>query len=167
MDDVQAEDILERIEIPIRVEQCVAMTQAEGGDQTIDRLSDRVAVLAQQPIVLRGRDGELYATGLEHFEAPELAEYTIRVLVAREPLKDFAHHQVEEAEPLTRRLPIEPVGLRRRNSVQVIDPDGRIDDDHRSALVDGRQSSVLTRAVRLALRSPVHLTLPRRRRMLA
>lgn len=52
------------------------------------------------------------------------------LLEASERLEHLAHGQVNEAQALARRLPIEPLRLRRHDAVQVVHPDGGVDEDH-------------------------------------
>lgn len=43
MNDRQLEKLLKRVEVPISMQQRVAVAQAEYGDQAVDRLTNRVA----------------------------------------------------------------------------------------------------------------------------
>ena len=57
MDDRQAQEFLEGIEIAVAMQECVPLLDAERRDQDINRLSHCPASAAQRPIVLGGLDG--------------------------------------------------------------------------------------------------------------
>ena len=51
MHDLQPENLLERVEVAIVVDELVAACEANGGDEAIDGSANRVAGFAQPPIV--------------------------------------------------------------------------------------------------------------------
>jgi len=91
VDHLQAEMLFKRVEVAVAMKERVATVEAEGGDQAIDRLPDRLALPTQRPVV-PGRG---------------------RCFLCREILQHLAHDRVEDTQPLLGQLLIEPVGFRR------------------------------------------------------
>src|SRR5688572_10667139 len=97
MHHLQVEQFLEGVEVAVFVEQGVILLDAERGDEAVDGLSNRSASRAEVAVVAGGGNGKLDPAGLEDLEAPQVTHHTHRLSVCREPLEDFAGHQVEEA----------------------------------------------------------------------
>ena len=73
MDDRQAEDGLEAVEMPVTMQQQVVLPQAERCYQAVHRLPSRGAASAQRPIALRSRSGDGTTTGGEQLNSQQLA----------------------------------------------------------------------------------------------
>lgn len=73
MNDSEAEVLLRGVEIPVAVEQGVALGEAEGRDQAVDGLADGDALSAEGTVVQCGGQGEGFAAGREDLEVGELA----------------------------------------------------------------------------------------------
>ncbi len=78
MYDLKAQILLERLEVTIAVEQGMALDQTEGGNQAIDRLSDRTPVRPQQTVVPCRRQSQLLASGDEDLEVQELGRVRVK-----------------------------------------------------------------------------------------
>ena len=59
MDNVQAQNVFEHIEVAVAVQKCVAGEQTEGCNPTINGLTDGEAALPQTAAVFGSRDGLL------------------------------------------------------------------------------------------------------------
>ncbi len=158
VDNRKLKELFEPIEISITVQQRVLLAYAERGDQTINRLADRVAPGSQRPIIPCGFPRQVDATCFEHFQLEQLALNILRSELIANTLQNFAENQIDEPQTLAIEFRMEPIGFGIREALQVIDPDRGVDDHHASYFA--------TRPRRDASRSPSHLTLPRRRRML-
>ena len=69
MHDLQPEDVLERVEVAIAVEQRVRVLEAERRDEAVDGLADGAPAGTQAAMISRSRLRESDATGVEDFEA--------------------------------------------------------------------------------------------------
>ena len=98
--DLQMENVLEMVEVPIAVEQGVLVFEAERGDEAIDCLPDRPSAGPQDTIVARRRLGEGHAPRIEDLEAPEMAKDSRGGPIGRKALKNLTHRQVEQTEAL-------------------------------------------------------------------
>ena len=110
--DLQAKKFLERIEVPVAMEQSVIVSETERSNQAVDRLPDRLAVRAEPSIVLRRCHGKIGPARREDLEASEVPKHASRFVVGRQALQNLADHEVEEAQPLTPGLALEPRDLR-------------------------------------------------------
>ncbi len=103
MHDLQPENILERVEVAIAVQQSVRVLETERRDEAVDGLADRSPAGTQAAKVSRGR--------------------------LRDPLEHLAHSQVEQPQTLAIRLAIEPLDFGCADAAQVVDPDPGVDRD--------------------------------------
>jgi hypothetical protein len=70
----QTQHFFKGVEVPIAVEQRMAVYQAERRNQAVERLAYRSALPPQQTIVPRGSHGEIQAARCKYLEAFELLE---------------------------------------------------------------------------------------------
>ena len=68
MNDLQAEDVLERIEVTIAVKQGMLVDEAERGDEAVDGLPHRLPARAKCAVVARRGRSQLDAPSVEHLE---------------------------------------------------------------------------------------------------
>lgn len=106
------------------------MAETERCNQAIDRLPNGASLGAERAVVLGSIDRELNPTHLEDFEASQIPEDASGFLFTRQTLQNLANHQVDQSKRLPRKLLVQPIRLRCRDVVEVIDPDGCINDDH-------------------------------------
>ncbi len=131
MNDDQVEELLEGVEIAVAVQERMTFAEAERRDETIDGLANSPPLRSQQTVVGRRVRRQDDSSGFEDLKPLQLPEHPRRFAVGWNALKNLTHHQIEQTESLLRRLVVEPIGLRRSHAVEVVDPDGRVDDDHR------------------------------------
>jgi hypothetical protein len=97
MDDGQLEELLERIEVSIAVEQRVMFGQTEGGDQAVDGLSHRMTTTPKGAIVTRRVVGKRNAAGFEDDQLRELAVSRGQVCRTRQDVAPHATPAQPEA----------------------------------------------------------------------
>ena len=124
---------------------------AEGADDDVDGLAYRDAGLAQLPVPAGGPVCPLAPQKIEVRQARHGAPCRGEVRVGPKALKHFQQDQVAGCGGLGAQQGVQMVGLGRLNSIEVVDPDTGVDQDHRSRLIFSR--------------SPVHRSLPRNPRM--
>jgi hypothetical protein len=132
MHDHESKELLEGLEIAVAVQEHVTFAKAERGDEAVNRLANGSPAGAKVAIVARRSGGELDSAGLEDLEFAEVAQHSGGLVLRREPLEDLAEHEIEKPHRLTLDLSVEPVRLRGRRAVEVVDPDRGVDDDHES-----------------------------------
>ena len=130
MDDAKTQLRFKGVKVPIAVEQRVVANQAERRDEAINGLAYRQTARPQVSIVVSRGEREGDGARLEYFEVPEVPEYATCLRFGADALKHFAEDQIRQAQTLARQLSIQPLGLGRGGTVQVVDPDRRVDDDH-------------------------------------
>jgi hypothetical protein len=158
VDDRQLEKSLERIKISISMEQRVLLPDTKCGDETIDRLPHGVATAPERAIVPRRLPRQVDTPCFEYRQLEQLAFHIFRGELIADALQQFAKNDVGQPETLAIEFRMNPIRLGIPDALQVIDPDGRIDDHHTRYFA--------SRPVRDASRSPSQLTVPRKRRML-
>ena len=130
VDDGQLEELLERIEVSIAVEQRVMFAQTEGGDQAVDVLSHRMTTTPKGAIVTRRVAGKRNAAGFEDDQLRELAFDGFRRSVITDALQHLAEDDVRQPEALALKCSVEPVRFRIPHALEVVDQNRRVDDDH-------------------------------------
>src|SRR4051812_43782043 len=133
MDDGEAELFFEGVEVAITVKQRVLFADAETRNQAVNRLPHRVSAAAQRPIVSRGIPSHLDAARVEYLQRQQLSLDVLRDPLVAHTLQDLAQDEISEGETLPLERCVKPVGLRIRYAAEIIDPDGGVDDDHRSS----------------------------------
>jgi len=128
---MQSEQLLERIEVAVAVQERMTLPEAERGDQAVNRFANGATLRTESAVVACSRCREIDATCLEDRETPKIAEHASGFLIGREPLENLTDHEVDQSERLSHELLIEPLRLWCRDVVEVVDPDRRINDDHR------------------------------------
>ena len=86
MDDVQAELLLEDIEVAIAMQQRMVVADAVRRNQQIDGLADGAAGIAKEPIMLRCIDRQLDVMELEDLEFVKLGVDERRLAVIAKSL---------------------------------------------------------------------------------
>ncbi len=140
MDDRQAQEMLERIEVPIPVQQRVPLAQAERGDQAIDRLPHGMTAAAKGPKIPSCRECEGRSPGLQHLKLEEFPLHPLQRGVVADALQDLAQDEDRQAETLAANLHVQPIGLHIFEAAEVIDPHGCVDNDHVALFRDAPQS---------------------------
>lgn len=157
MYDGQVEKTFEWAEISIPVQQRMVLAYTECCDNAVDCFPNSVAATAQRAIVPSCFPRQLDAGCFKYFQLEQLPLDVFRDRLIANALKNFAENQIREPETLPIEFHVEPLGLGIRDSLEVIDPNSRVDDHHAAYLA--------TRPRRDASRSPSQATLPRKRRM--
>ena len=130
MHDLQAEELLEQVEVTIAMQEDVIVTNAIRGDQQIDRLPHGVAASPQMPVMAGGFDGERGVVDLDDLELEHLCLNRSCFAIVAKSLQDLGQNQRGQANAITIESEVEPLRLRIGDAVEEVDPDGRIDDDH-------------------------------------
>jgi hypothetical protein len=158
MDDREVKKLFEGIKVPIAMEQRVPLSYAECCDQAIDCLSHSTSAASERPIVPRRLPREVGTACLEQFQFEETSLDIIRCGFIANALQHFAENDVRQPQALTIEFRIKPIRFRIPDTLEIVNPDGGVDDHHVDYFV--------TRPSREASRSPSQATLPRNRRML-
>src|SRR5581483_7790995 len=151
----QAEMALERVEIAVAVKQRMAVPDAEGRDQRIDGRADGDASSSQEPVIPRRADRNFTVHHGGALERPEAGERACGVVLGAEPLQNLGKNQIPDQQPSRVHQTIEQIGFGAGRPVEVVDPDGGIDQDH----------SPMKRLRRIAFKSPSQRSLPRSARI--
>jgi len=122
---------------------------AVGADHHVDGLAHRHAGGAQCAVVARRAHGQGRTEHGHHGEHSEQAVCPEKRLLAPETLQHFGQHEITDHDGLLSERGVEPVGLRCRATVEVVDPHRQIDRDHARA------------SRRMASRSPSQRSFPR------
>src|SRR6476620_5775244 len=130
MNDGETEAFLERLEISVSVKERVLSPQAERRNQTIDGLANGVTMASKRPIVARRLARQHYATHIEDLTLRQRGLDLFRDHVVTNPLQHLAKDDVCQSETLTIEFSIQPVGLGIGRALQVVDPDGGVDNHH-------------------------------------
>jgi hypothetical protein len=125
----------------------MTVKDAKSGNQTADGLADGAPPLTQTPEFSRGLDCQFLATGLEYLELAKFVQDSCERLIASDTLKSLAENQIGQSEALPTKLAIKVVGLFVPQTTQIVDPDRRINDDHRFLLC----KSPVTRFAKVAV----------------
>ena len=123
MDYRESQQVFERIEVTIAVEQGMLLADAIRREQNVDGLANRSAGLSQPPIVVRRLRRERDVDERDDFELEQLRFDHRRFAVVTEPLQHFGEDDGRQADPLAIQVPIEPPAFRVVDSVQEVDPD--------------------------------------------
>jgi hypothetical protein len=108
----------------------VAFADAERRDQAIDRFSHRSTLSPQRSVVLRCRTSQSGSSKLEQLQLSKLAfDCRSRRLVPH-ALQHLAQNHVCNRERLSTQLGIDPIRFRISHAAEVVDPNGRVDNDH-------------------------------------
>jgi len=118
----------------------VIVFDAEGGDNDIDRFANCDALLSEGAKVVSTFDGEV---GFEEIEDGEIGEEMLGgvvVGVLAKPLEDFGEDKVADRDRLGGEELVKEIGLWRRLSVKVVNPDAGINNNHGLTIVPYRFS---------------------------
>lgn len=96
MHHAQADQILERIEVAITMQQRMPSAEAERRDQAVDGLANDAPLGTESAVVLCGSHREVNATGFEVVEASQVSEDSRGFPVGGETLQDLADHHVQQ-----------------------------------------------------------------------
>jgi hypothetical protein len=144
------------LEIPIRVQQRHAVFDAERADQQVVGRAHRDAEASQRPIIRRSLDRDVIAGHVAQLELSQRPRHQGRLPRRSDALQHLAQHQIADDQRCVVVVDQGPQAshLPGQHIVELIDPDGRIDNDHSG-----------TRPSRIASRSPVQRTLPPKARI--
>lgn len=123
---------LERVEIPVAVQQFVSVLYATCSNQGIDGFAYRHTEPAQRTEVPGSLDRDLLATHIDHQERSQHPSGITKILLIVEALQDFGQNQIANCQGLMAEQAVEKLGLRGYGSSEVIDPDARIDKNQPS-----------------------------------
>src|ERR1035438_9452262 len=108
----------------------MAVFNAKCGDDAVDGLADREALLAQCQVILRGSDGQLSVIRVKNRELQQILFESTKLSTTYNPLQDFAKDQAGQADFLVGNCLFQPNGLAIHSTSQRINPDGSINDHH-------------------------------------
>jgi hypothetical protein len=111
MNHGQSQHLLEGIEVPVAVQQGMSFSHAEGSDQAVNRLSNRVSLLAEPSEVLRRQNGKVFPAGLKDFAPAKLSQDAGERAIIWNALQHLAKDKICQAEPLADEFQMEPVRL--------------------------------------------------------
>jgi hypothetical protein len=144
MHHAQTDQLLEWIEVTVAVQERVTVTKAERRNEAVDGLANGTALGSEPAVILGGSDSQFNATRFEDLETAQIAQNACGFFIGRQALENLTDHQIEQSKSLTRELLVQPIGLGRRDVVEVINPYRCVDNDHgisrwwRRAPVDSR-----------------------------
>src|SRR5439155_14694115 len=141
------------IEVRVGVEERKAPRDAVRADHDVARLPHRHPSAPERAVVLSAPDGQRRAEHSDDRKRLHQPTGPAEVLVAAKTLQHFRQDRIPAYDGALAEPVMQCVRLPCRPPVEVVDPDGGIDDDHDRA------------SVRIASRSPSHLSLPRQLRM--
>ena len=108
----------------------MAMADALRRDRQIDGLADGAACASKEPIVPGGIHGKSHIKVFDDFEVAKLGEDQCSFAFITQSSQHLHHDQRRQAESLLIEPEIEPLRLRIRDTVDEVDEDARVDDDH-------------------------------------
>jgi autotransporter translocation and assembly factor TamB len=94
MYDLKAQYLLEGIEIAIAVQEFVFRLQTESGNQTINRLPNRIAPFSQVAIIVSGSDGKSVTTGSKNLKVQELTLRAREGILVPDALQHFTKDEI-------------------------------------------------------------------------
>ena len=130
MQDGKAQNLFERIIVPIVVEQLMSFLQTKRCDETVDRPPHRPASRPERAIISSGRDGEIDPAGRKDLTVQQLSLHSLRKAFVGYALKHFTEDHIGEPEPFAMEIVFQPIHMRRSGSTEKVDPHGGIDNDH-------------------------------------
>lgn len=133
----------QHVEITIVVQKFVVVHQAAGADQHVDGLANGDAATAESSIIRGGLQRDVATSHFQELKRLEQVHCSLGVAFGGEALQQFGEDQVSDGQHSLAEQRVQQAGLRCGQSVEVIDPDGGVDDDH-------FRSSVATHCVQIA-----------------
>lgn len=130
MHHAQAEQLLEWFEVAVAVQERMTVAETECRDETVNGLANGASLRSESAVIPGRSHSELNTTSLEDFEASQILQHANGFFIGRETLQDLAEHQVEQAKRLPGELLVQPIRLACRDSVEVINPNGGVNDNH-------------------------------------
>ena len=130
MDNGELEKSFEGVEVSIAVQQCVLFTQAERGDQAVYRLPYGVTATPKSTIVAGRLSCQREAARFEHLEFRQLFLNLFGREVVANALQYLAQDDVGESKALAVEFGIQPIRLRILGTLEVVDPNGAVDNNH-------------------------------------
>ena len=94
MYDLKAQYLLEGIEIAIAVQEFVFRLQTESGNQTINRLPNRITPFSQVAIIMGGSDGKSLTTSLKNLKVQELILRAREGILVPDALQHFTKDEI-------------------------------------------------------------------------
>jgi hypothetical protein len=89
-----------------------------------------IAPLPQFSVILGRCNGQLDPACLKNLKPQEFGSYPLeRILFPKTP-QHLAKDKVRHSQPMSLQLPIQPARFRILRATQIVDPHGRVDDDH-------------------------------------
>ena len=123
--------LLEWLKIPVSMQQRVTTQNAKARDKNIYRLANGDASPPQGPVVRYAAFGDC---STKHLFICEGSHQTPRPPIVRldvEPSQYFRENDVAGQEQLASKQIVEKIGFSARRSVEVVNPDGAVDQHHR------------------------------------
>jgi hypothetical protein len=140
MNHVKPQEPLERVEIPIPVQERMSLAEAKCGNQTVDGLADGVPLPAEIAEISGRGDSQLFTAGLEHFEPAKFPQGSCEGLLLADTLKNLAEDQVRQSQSLPAELTVKKVGLVILPPTEIVNPHGGVHDQHGSLVQQASQA---------------------------
>ncbi len=123
---------LHRLEIPIGMQKGVALLDAEGANQNIDRLAYRHTLAAQEAVIGSRANCQLRIGQRDDIESAHRLFDKRGLPVRQQTLKNLAEDQIANEKPLPSYELAQRPNLEGGAIVEMIHPDRGIDQDHRA-----------------------------------
>ena len=130
MHDLQAEELLEQVEVAIAVQEDVIFANAVRRDQEINRLPHRMTTLPQMSIMASRIDRQRDIMHFDDFELHQLRLNDRGLTIVAQSAQHFSQDQSGQSDAIMVETKVEPLRFGIRLAIEEIDPDGRVDNDH-------------------------------------
>lgn len=111
MDNLQAQDLFEGIEVSVSVQQLMSGQQTEGGDPAINRLANRDAATAQSAVITGRRKRQVCTAGGEYPKSQQVFSGSFKGTLVPNALQNFGKDQIGESKTFPGKCLIEPIGF--------------------------------------------------------
>jgi len=108
----------------------MARLQAEGCDEAVDGFAYCKSPLPQPAIVNGRRRSQVPSSGIENAELEKSSVHPKKRSIVPNSLQHLAKNKVSKCERLAAKFLIEPCALTGCRTREIVDPYGRVDDDH-------------------------------------
>ena len=124
---------LEAVKVAVGMKQHMAVPDAERRDQRVYRFAHRHALSPEGAVILRGGKRDLAPRHRAEFERLEMPPRPVEVEIGSESLQNLDKNQVADQKALRSKQALKQLSFGRRLAVEIIHPDGGIDESHEGA----------------------------------
>ena len=130
LQDLQPQMTLESGEVLVTMQKYMVVYDTKRRDQNIDSLSNSDARATQLPKVLGGAQCHGSADQIRARQIIHQLAGTPKIRVASKSLQEFGQDEISGQDLTRAEQRIELIGLRTGLAIEIVDPDGGVDDDH-------------------------------------